>query len=698
MNRRPELLAPAGGTESLTAALRCGADAVYVGAEQFSARANAENFSPDALREAANRCHIYGAKLYLAVNTLIFDREFSALDALLETAAEIGADGCIVQDLGAAAYIAKRLPTLRLHASTQLTIHSPAGVRFAKQAGFCRVVAARELSREQLSAVCAEARRCDMEVEAFVHGAHCMSVSGQCWMSAAMGGRSANRGCCAQPCRLPFSADPHDPDYCALSLKDMSLVRHLLDMAEIGVDSLKIEGRMKRPEYVAAAVTACRLALNGEQPDLDELRAVFSRSGFTDGYYAGKRRDMFGTRQKEDVTAAQGVLQQLREKYQKPHKCAVLNAHFVLPEKTQSLLTVSDGGRSVIVAGEVPQQAKSRPTDLPMLQKQFDRLGDTIYTAGQVTAEIAEGVMLPASALNAMRRKACEEMDRCRILENSTQHTDGKAPELPKAEYVPEKPAFRLQIRRLEQLAEIGDLADGLEYLMLPLHLAEAYLQQEQPVSVSRCMLVPPRFICNEEKIAGMLKNAKERGFSHLACGHAADVQLGKEYGFTLHGTLGLHTSNSFAADVLHQYGLQDALCSPEASELPAQVLPLGCFAYGRLPLMLMRNCPIQAQVGCKACRHTLTDRKGAAVYTDCTRMTDSPDYAELFNAVPVWTADKPEFCRKYAFSLLYMTDEDAERTADILRAYVRGTRIPAPEPYTRGIKLQAARKPQGRT
>lgn len=340
MSRPVELLAPAGSPEALTAALRCGADAVYLGAERFSARAHAENFSRDSLREAAERCHLYGAKLYLAVNTLIFDAEFSALDGLLETAAEIGADGCIVQDLGAAAYIAQRVPELRLHASTQMTIHSPAGVRFAKQAGFCRVVTARELSSEQLGVVCKEAERCGIEVEAFVHGAHCMSVSGQCWMSAAMGGRSANRGCCAQPCRLPFTADPAQRAACALSLKDQSLVQYLPEMAELGVHSFKIEGRMKRPEYVAAAVTACRAVLSGQQPDLRELRAVFSRSGFTDGYYTGRRKDMFGTRQKEDVTAAQDVLQQLREKYQKPRKCAALDAHFILRAGEPAVLTV----------------------------------------------------------------------------------------------------------------------------------------------------------------------------------------------------------------------------------------------------------------------------------------------------------------------------------------------------------------------
>lgn len=689
MSSFPELLAPAGSMEALTAALRCGADAVYVGARQFSARANAENFDRAGLSEAAAQCHLAGAKLYLAINTLLFDSEFPALDDLLQTAADIGADGCIVQDLGTAAYIAKRLPTLRLHASTQLTIHSPAGLRFAKRAGFCRVVLARELSGRQIAEICAEAARCDMETEVFVHGAHCMSVSGQCWMSAAMGGRSANRGCCAQPCRLPFTADSADRNACALSLKDQSLVRHLPELLEMGVQSLKIEGRMKRPEYVAAAVTACRAALHGESYDLRELQAVFSRSGFTDGYYTGVRKDMFGTRRKEDVTAAQDVLRGLHERYQKPRKCAKLDAHYVLLAGQAASLTVTDGQSSVTVTGDAPQQAISRPTDLPQLQKQFEKLGDTIYTAGNLTAELAPGMMLPASALNAMRRQAAEAMDAARIKRNTPEHRMGERPEPPHAQQMKQgKHRFRLQIRRLDQLSELGTLADELDALLLPLHLVQDYLAGAQQIPIARCQIVPPRFICDEQAVIRLLRSAKEAGFTQLACQNAADIETGTALGFSLHGTLGLHVTNGFAAAVLEKHGLTDALCAPETPKIPAQMLPLGLYAYGRLPLMLTRNCPVQAQIGCARCRHTLTDRKDAAVYTDCTRLLEKPDYAELFNAVPVWLADRPQTLSGAAFGLLSMTDESAARVREVLLAYLRGEQGYAPAAYTRGLRV----------
>ena len=686
-DRRTELLAPAGSPEALTAALRCGADAVYVGAKQFSARANAENFDRDELCAAAEACHLAGAKLYLAVNTLIFDSEFAALDALLETAAEAGADGCIVQDLGAAAYIAKRLPTLRLHASTQLTVHTPAGVRFAKQAGFCRIVAARELSRGQLRAVCAEAKQCGIEVEAFVHGAHCMSVSGQCLLSAAMGGRSANRGCCAQPCRLPFTADDRNPGYCALSLKDMSLVTHLREITEIGVQSLKIEGRMKRPEYVAAAVTACREALAGRPPALDTLRTVFSRSGFTDGYYTAQRRDMFGTRQKQDVTAAQAVLAPLRESYRKPRKYAVLDAHYVLRSGQPAALTVTDSaGHSITVTGEPPQPAQTSPTTLTQLAQSFEKLGDTVYSAGTVTAECDDGLMLPAAVRNAMRRDAADRMNRLLIAENTPAHRLGDVPKRPQGHTnLPQKPEFRLQVRRAEQLSALSDLADEIEYLLLPLHLAET----ELPVPKARCILLPPRFVNDESDVSARLKHAKAIGFSHLAVQQPGEIACGNELGFTLHGTLGMHAANSFSLDALRTYGLCDALLTPELprQEQPQSTLPAGIFAYGRLPLMLTRNCPVAAQIGCKSCRHALTDRKGAVLYTDCTRYTEKPDYAEIFNSAAVWLADRPGVYRRAAYALLAMTDESAERVREVVSAYLHGTPCKPPAVFTRGIE-----------
>ncbi len=694
-NPQPELLAPAGSMESLLAAVRCGADAVYVGASQFSARASAENFDEKTLMEAAEICHRSKVKLYLAVNTLLFDDEFPELDAWLGRIAEIGVDACIVQDLGVAAYIRKRLPTMPLHASTQMTIHTVGDLAQASEFGFVRAVVARELSCEQIARLCEAGSAMGIEIEAFVHGAHCMSVSGQCWMSAGMGGRSANRGRCAQPCRLPFTADTENSAAYALSLRDMCLAEHIGKIREIGVASLKIEGRMKRPEYVAAAVTAYRRALSDEQPDLNELQAVFSRSGFTDGYFTGIRNEMFGIRAKEDVLAAQDVLNELRIRYQKPRKSAMLEAVYtVLPEQPSQLTVSDDDGHRVTVTGTIPQTARTHPTDLEQLQKQFYKLGDTIYAAGKVSAVLDGTTMLPVSELNAMRRKAVAAMDAARIADYTPKHTLGAEWKMPReGSLSPKTPKIRLQIRSLSQLDRIADLADRMDALLLPLYLVPAYVTHSSLIPAERCIIVPPRFILDETQVARLLRSAYNLGFTRLSCQHIGMLGVGKKLGMTLHGGLGLHMTNSYTRHVLAEYGVADAMISPEvplsrARKMSETECKLSALTYGKLPFMLTRNCPVRSQIGCKNCRHALIDRKGKPLYVDCTRYAENPDYAELFNALPIWQADKKELYEFADYSILYMTDENAERVREILESYTDETLLSPPEQFSRGLHL----------
>lgn len=311
----PEILAPAGSMESLTAAVRCGADAVYIGAKRYSARASAQNFDKQELEKAVYYCHARGVKVYLALNTLLTDDEMDDAAETVKEACSLPVDAVIVQDIGLASFIRSACPSLRLHGSTQMSIHTPQGAKELYRQGFSRVVLARELSKEEIAEI---AESCPIELEVFVHGALCMSVSGQCYFSSLLGGRSGNRGQCAQPCRLPFSVQGgtgHD-----LSLKDLSLLHHLGGLRGLGVHSFKIEGRMKRPEYVAASVAAAKKAVSlGFLPYEDSklLEQVFSRSGFTDGYYGEQLgRKMFGTRTKEDVAGAQpALLSQIRAQY-----------------------------------------------------------------------------------------------------------------------------------------------------------------------------------------------------------------------------------------------------------------------------------------------------------------------------------------------------------------------------------------------
>lgn len=398
-----EILAPCGGAESLTAAVNSGANAVYLGETTFSARRNAENFTPEQLREAVRLCHLSGVKVHVALNTLVFDTELDKLEKTVEMIADCGVDAAIVQDFGVAKTI-KKIADIPLHASTQMTVTSVSGAEMAKKAGFSRVVLAREMSLKEIERV---VKSVDIETEIFVHGAICVCLSGQCYMSAMLGGRSGNRGLCAQPCRLNFTCDKREN---VLSLKDLSLIPHLREIEKIGVASVKIEGRMKRPEYVAAAVTACRKALAGETPDMENLRAVFSRSGFTDSYYNGTFEKMQGVRTKEDVTAAPKAINELKQLYKDVYKRYSVDISAEIHGGQPSECTAECDGVSVTVTGGVPQQAINKPSTAEDIAARLSKLGGTVFEPGKVSCNIDSGLILSASAVNSLRREVIDKL------------------------------------------------------------------------------------------------------------------------------------------------------------------------------------------------------------------------------------------------------------------------------------------------
>lgn len=673
--RTPEILAPAGSEESLLAALRCGADAVYVGGKLFSARQNAANFDLPQLQHAVELCHLYGAKLYLTVNTLIFESEFPSLVQFLQAAMEMGVNAFLVQDLGVLRLIRRMSPDVPVHASTQMTIHTPEGAHWAKQHGISRVVVSRELSREEIAAVC----QTGVEVETFVHGALCMSVSGQCGLSAVIGSRSANRGRCAQACRLPFSAKGAK-NVCALSLKDLCLVPYLAELAQDGVTSLKIEGRCKRPEYVAAAVTALVQARAGEEPDLDTLRAVFSRSGFTDGYYNGKRQQMFGTRQKEDVLQAKEVLPHLAQLYQKPTPQIALTMDVRVQTGEPAVLTLRDAdGNCVTVSGETVQPARTKATDAAQLERQLGKLGGTIYALAELHADCDGVGMLPASAWNALRRDGIAAMDAKRIAAN-TPHYTIQPVTLSKGQTCGTKQRqFRIMQPDWNGLsAQLLDEPD-VSALLLPVETALA----EIPANVrERVYLTLPRFCADETKVVGWLKQAKQLGFSHIVCENVSHLQIGRQLGLTLHGGMGLNAANPDCLAFLQEESLQDVILSPELTIAQTKTctgLPVGAYAYGYQPVMTMRNCPIQAEVGCKHCTHHLIDRTGRQFPVYCRRPAG---ITTMYNAVPTWMADKPEAFSHMDFLVLDCTLQPD--VLSVLHAYRSGKT--ANETITRGL------------
>lgn len=666
--KRPEILAPAGNMESLIAALRCGADAVYVGGMSYSARSSAANFDLPNLAKAARLCHIYGAKLYLAVNTLLTDSELDGFLEFVKEAAYCGVDACIVQDLGVLRCIRQVVPDMPLHASTQMSIHTVEGALQAAALGCSRVVAAREMSAADLRQLC----RLPLEVEVFVHGALCMSVSGQCSFSALVGGRSANRGRCAQACRLPWRT-PKGSNPAALSLKDLSLVQHVRTLEEMGVTSFKIEGRMKRPEYVAASVTALRTALEGETPDLESLRAIFARDGFTDGYFSGKKQNMFGFRRKEEVLAAQKVLQQLQNTYRKPRKTAEIRFLMQLEaDQPAKLHAVDSDGHAVTVQGDIPQIAQKSALTAALLEKHLQKLGDTIFYGGTAELENADNLTLSAAQCNAMRRDAILALysSRAELAQNRYTVTDA-VPTLPQSGETEKMARWRLHVRTPAQLKA----AQNTEHLLcVPLHLAHSLAPS---VSI---WLESPRIIADEARYRQQLAALWDKGFRHLLCHNLADVRIGKTLGFQLHGGFGLNCTNQWTARSLMEQGLLDVTGSYELrmSRLSAlgRTLPCGAFVYGRLPMMLFRLCPIQAQDGCQKQGCSLKDRTGQQFPLVC-----SGDYTELCNAQVLWLADKQRNLRFLDFWDFYFTTETPQELETVLWDYAE---VPAQTPKNR--------------
>lgn len=651
----PEVLAPAGSPESLAAALRTGADAVYIGGKKFSARNNASNFTDEQLADAVRLCHLHGARLFLAVNTLISDSEAADFCRFVKIAAELGVDGYIVQDLGAAKIIRSAVPNAVIHGSTQLSVHTVSGVKLLKDMGFSRAVPARELSAEVLEKMCRE----NIEIEVFVHGALCMSVSGQCYMSAVIGSRSANRGVCGQACRLPFSA-VGKKDFSALSLKDLSLLENAGALQSIGVDSLKIEGRMKRPEYVASAVHELKNALDGKAPDMKTLRVVFSRGGFTDGYFSGNLQDMFGVREKDDVISAKDILPTLHELYRNERKSFKISIHAEIKADMPVTASASCGNISARAVGDFPEAAKNSPATADSVSKQLLKLGDTVFECEKFTADIDDGLFVTAGKLNELRRSLTEMLSEKIIEANRPKYTvTDHMPAVPKN--IQRVRVEKFPVRTMCRTAEQAYAASALsEYVIIPDRLISAELCEK--ISPGKIIASPPRFIVDENKIISRLSELKNLGIEHLLCHTLDSVSVGKALGFRLHGSFTMNLLNSFTAEYLRELGLEDCTASAECTlqqinSLSAE-LPVGAVIYGRLPLMLTRNCPIKNEVGCKNCTHRLIDRTSRRLPVVC-----SEGYSEILNSDILYMGDRLEQFKNSAFGVVILHDETESET-----------------------------------
>lgn len=662
-----EILAPAGSMESLVAGVRSGANAVYLGGKMFNARRNAGNFDNDELKTAVEYCHRRGVKVYLTLNIVVSDEEFESAYDTVKYALSVGVDAFIVQDIGLAKMIKEHFPQAKLHGSTQMSIMTPAGVKYAESLGFSRVVLAREMSLEEIREI---RKSTDLELEIFVHGALCMCVSGQCYLSSMLGSRSGNRGLCAQPCRLPFTARG-DKKECALSLKDLSIIEHLEELD--GITSLKIEGRMKRPEYVSAAVTAVKKAMNGIYTGTDSfnLRSVFSRSGFTDGYLKGQLgRDMFGTRQKEDVLSAGNVLKEISHNYDNENPLLPMDIKFICKKDTPCSLTVTALGRTITVTGETPEIAIKRPMEAEALRQRLSKLGGTQFYADEIDIVLDDGLIIPVSKINELRRKAVEEIEQLPEITVEATPFEKKA-------YTEKKktPYLTASFRSAEQIPD----RHPFKNVFIPMNSS-----LEDFVDNRAGVVLPRGLFSMENEMRTRLEKLKRAGVTKALCGNLGSYQLAKEMGFEVFGDFSLNVFNSESADMIKNPILSFELTLEQANRINAE--NTGIIVYGYVPLMLTRNCPVKTSIGCYECNKQgkLTDRKGYEFPVICS------DYpcVEILNSVPIYMLDRMSEI-KTDFAHFYFSTESVKDVEKIIHMYEAGEK---PDfKYTRGLYQRGA-------
>ena len=689
-----ELLSPAGSSDALHAAVCNGADAVYLGVDSFNARRGARNFTLDELPEVVRYCHVRGVAVHLTLNTLVTDREMPSAAEYIAAAARAGVDAFIVQDLGIVSLCRQIAPKVALHASTQMSLHSLEGVREAAALGLSRVVLARELPRDAIAFIC---RNSPIEIEVFVHGALCMSCSGQCYMSSVIGRRSGNRGQCAQPCRLPYGYDRFEEKY-PLSLRDNCLIRYLDELDRMGVASIKIEGRMKRPEYVATVTGIYRSALDGAgvgREQMEALRAAFSRQGFTQGYYEGAPgRQMFGTRLPEQENKA--LLQSARATYESIEPQRVPVQFYAIATRGQNLMLAvqDDDGNICKAQGQPPEEAQRRAVTPEELAARLSKTGGTPFVCRSVRSVVDPGLSIPAAELNRLRREVLAHLSAVR----------GRraAPEIG-AYHEPSKffgqkaqPALTVSVLKAAQITP----------QMLRLHPAMIYvplsevseqsdffrrLAKEQELAVTL-----PRVIRDDETrgVLDALENAASLGIRRVLIGNLGHLPLVLSRGMEPAADFGMNVFNSRAMETLRHLGFVSCTASFELS-LPqlrdiSKPLPTEMIVYGRLPLMLTENCIIKNRTGACTCHAgpvKLVDRMGEEfrVVRDCGTCR-----SVVLNGKKLYLLDKKENVRRiglWALRLSFTTENTGEVNS-VLSAWTQGASFD-PGACTRGLYLR---------
>lgn len=656
----PELLAPAGSEEALYAAVSAGADAVYLGA-RYSARAFAKNFDTAALADAVGYAHLSGTRVYLALNTLLYDRELPSLLPYVDELLSTGVDAAIVADLGLLSLLHRHFPSVPLHASTQAFIHNTATADFLAERGALRVVAARELSLNALSTLTEEAKP---EVEVFLHGALCVCHSGQCLFSSLVGGRSGNRGECAQPCRLPYGGGY------PLSLADLSLAAHIPALIDSGVSSLKIEGRMKSPSYVAGVTKIYRRLLDERRAAREDEQAalaeLFSRSGFTDGYFVGNHRaPMTGIRTAEDKEKSRAC----QESFTKTPVSARAVAEIEAGKPAR--LTLSAGGRTAVAVGEVPTAAKTAPLTEGEVYARLSRLGGTGLSLARenLTLSLGSNLFLTAAQLNDLRRRAAAALLSAAVPKRGAVYSQAPLPEPPARPH-------RAVLAFTEEQARSVEERGGADLLYL--RLTEAARGGYYPEGVA----LPP-VVTDAEwgEVDGMLLAAARGGARYAMCESVGQLAHARAAGLIPTGGFRLNVTNRETVFALISYGVFDLCLSPELTARQVADLAGRVITYGRIPLMLTERCFIREVGGCERCGRTvLRDRRGVSF----PLVREFSHRNLVLNSLPTYLADRPALLAEagHPRELFLFTVESAAECRTVLDA--ADAHAPLPRPVRR--------------
>ncbi len=644
MKNNIEILAPAGDFSALIGAISAGADAVYLGTDAFNARMRAKNFTADTVKESFDLIHAHGKRAYVTLNTAIYEKE---LDLALEKIVQLhnlGADAFIVADFGIMAEIRHKYPEIEIHASTQASVHSLDGANFlSRELGVKRVVLARELDKKNIAYV---SKNAEAETEIFVHGAHCMSQSGQCLFSYALGGRSGNRGECAQPCRLPYSM-------CGkigypLSLKDMSLAPKITELLTLGASSLKIEGRMKSEDYVYGTTKIYRDIIDGKRnanhQEISTLGSLFSRQGFTSGYFDGKiDGTMLGVRTDDDKQRTSA-----NETSVPPLKKVQISLFARIKIGERAYLKAEANGKIAEVYGEIAEEAINAPMSSEEIVKRLSKLGTTPFEAEKVEVDSDDGVMIRVSSLNDLRRRAIFEL--LRVNEEL---------EIKKYEKRPIKKQNKIKTALFFDKNQVPKNSDYFDVIFLPL---------ENYSGVANGVWLPPVIFDSElQEAHALLSRAKADGAQWALISNVGQIELAKKYGFKLAFDYRFNVFNRPCVELLQNQGAECVILSPELS-LPQlrDFDTLSVIAYGKLPLMTTHKCVLKDTYGCEKCQGYMKDRQGASFYVKGLK---NGHRNIIFNSVPIYMADKQADISSHSLHFIF-SDEGREECEKIIDAY----------------------------